>query len=282
MYKQSLLIIALMAGAPAAAEQTVDETRPMDTGGSIRIQTVEGDIEIRGWDKSEFRLTGELAGDEQRLDIRGDAGDWRIEVEEAQGDWHWPWGRGSGGGTHLQLTVPASALVSARTVSGDLDIGGLDGDWLRVTSVSGDMDIDTAHAEYEIETVSGDATIRGEGGRLDAETVSGDIDARGIVARAVAETVSGDLEIVAEAIDELDLSSVSGDMELTVTPSSDGRLQLESHSGTMDLVLPADTRFRLDFDSFSGDLENEFGGDTDGPLRIEAETFSGTVRIRKQ
>jgi len=282
MYKQSLLIAALMAGVPAAAEQPVDETRPMEIGGSISIQTVAGDIDIRAWDKPEFRLTGELAGDEQHLDIRGDAGNWRIEVEEARGDWRWPWGRGAGGGTYLELSVPASALVSARTVSGELDISGLSGDWLRVTSVSGNMAIETANAEYEIETVSGDTTIRGDGGRLDAETVSGDIDARGITGHAIAETVSGDFNLLATAVNELDMSSVSGDMELAVTPSPDARLQLESHSGTIDLILPADTRFRLDFDSFSGDLENEFGQDNDGALRIEAETFSGTVRIRKQ
>lgn len=122
--------------------------------------------------------------------------------------------------------------------------------------------------ELDISCVSADVTVR------DGNFYSVDFD-----------TVSGDLRYTGR-LDTLDCESVSGNCiaVLTQTPSE---LSLDSVSGNLDVTLPEDTGYTATIDSLSGKLSSEFltawGDHTygDGRCRIDADTLSGDLRIRK-
>ncbi len=285
MYNKYVLTAAmaglLIATVPAAAGPNVDESRAMDADGQISLGMVEGDLEVIGWDSDSFELTGELGSDKHELVVTGEQDDWEIEIRMEK-NWGWSWSSKNSGDTDLTLKVPHSASVELSVVSADIDVENLDGDYLDIESVSGDLNIEVESSRIELESVSGDVEIRASNSSLELETVSGDVYASGITSHAAIESVSGDLRVDADNLESLYASSVSGDVTIDASLTSNARVELETHSGEIDLLLPANTRFDLDSDTFSGDVDNEFGSDSSSNISIDAETFSGNITIKRK
>jgi len=277
----ALLLMISLTVTPAIAGPSVDESRSMDADGEISLNMVEGELQVSGWDRDSFEVTGELGSDEHELVISGDEDDWAIEVR-LEKRWGKRWSFKNKDETDLVLHVPHAAAVNLSAVSADMIVTGLDGDALSIESVSGDLDIEVAADHIDLETVSGDVDINGSNTSVEMETVSGDIVAKGISGEAEAESVSGDIRISASDLENLYAGTVSGDVKINTSLSSNARVELETHSGEIDLFLPANTRFDFDSDTFSGDVSNEFGSDSNSDIDIEAETFSGNIRIKKQ
>jgi DUF4097 and DUF4098 domain-containing protein YvlB len=151
----------------------------------------------------------------------------------------------SGDVTAVAVTGP----VEVQTASGDVFVGQAEAD-VRINSASGDVQVAHARGEVRASTVSGDLAIGDCGGPLVAQTTSGDID--------VKELSAGRAE----------LSSLSGDVEVRVTPGIGVYLELASTSGTV-----------------RSDLDEDFGDDAGAPpqaaLEIKCRTLSGDIRIAK-
>jgi len=53
-------VVMMLVSASALAGQSVDKSWDLDADATISIENVAGNIEIRGWDRNEAQLTGEL------------------------------------------------------------------------------------------------------------------------------------------------------------------------------------------------------------------------------
>ncbi len=112
------------------------------------------------------------------------------------GDRNWDRGR-----IDLEVAVPANVVVSAGSVSGDIDITGAHGD-IDVNSVSGDVHMSHLHANgISARSVSGDVQVGvdelSEHGDLEFTTVSGDVTLdlpKALNADLSMTTVSGDID----------------------------------------------------------------------------------------
>lgn len=148
-------------------------------------------------------------------------------------------------------------------------------DWIadevEISAVSADITVDLPEVrETEIESVSGDISVRYEtSGEISLTTVSGQSSFEGICK-------------------ELECSSVSGECNVKLL-SSAKEIRMESISGGLEIVLDGQSGFTAHIDSVSGHISSDFPtsitGQThtygDGSIRIEAETVSGGIRIRK-
>jgi len=139
----------------------------------------------------------------------------------------------------LQVAVPPSLMVSASSVSGDVDVRGAQGD-VRANSVSGDVHLDGLHAtSVQANTVSGNIVVR-----VDQFTGRGDLSFN---------TVSGDvtLEVPRQFDADLSMSTVSGDInsdfQLLVSGSRVSRRSLDARIGNGGR--------RLDLNTVSGDVK---------------------------
>ena len=181
----------------------------------------------------------------------------------------------SDGSAHLYIKVPEQIReIDLSLTSGDVEIEGLNteylsgktvsGDWeiehssfenLNVSSKSGDIDItDTSSRIMELSTISGDLSIEHTSGNLRASTSSGDIEADNHRGDLVSiETISGDLEANLTA-SEIELLSVSGDIEL----ASDGRIAAISANTTSGDIFAEieDTDYTAQVSSLSGSVTN--------------------------
>lgn len=247
--------------------------------GYLQVNTSSGDLDVRGVDGETVRITTQDPDDAYVLDqYVVEAGDGSLHVRSPRGGLievnigSFKWGRriGSGGGTDLVIEVPHGARVEFGTVSGDLNVSGLDGQQ-RYKTISGDVELDDVEGAVDFDGTSGDVRLMASGTvSLELRTVSGDIAARaGVVERLALQTMSGDMRIegALAAGHEHSIETVSGDTRiitssgLTIearTVSGDIRSDVPhrtgGESGRRSIIL-GDGRARLGFRSLSGDLQ---------------------------
>ena len=199
--------------------------------------------------------------------------------------------------TTLELHVPKAASLDIDVVSAPLVIDGMDGGNIEVNAVSGKARINARTPSLKVDSVSGGIELAGHAGQADLQTVSGDILAPVLGDEVKLQTISGRIQADGGPWKKLTLSTVSGNVQLTGALATDGNIGIDSMSGDVQLQLPASTSGNLHASSFSGNLRSDFGtpkepehgpGSSldvrlgDGRGKINVETFSGDLRVRKQ
>jgi hypothetical protein len=291
--------VGLLLAAPAFAATPINETRPLDANGQVHIENVKGRIVVRTWAQPQVRITGSLGKGVEKLDISGDAHSLDIEVKYPNGRGWNLWGHDDSRSepTILEVSIPQHASLDIESVSADVDVQQMAGRKLAVSSVSGAVVVTASSpGEASFENVSGDTTLRITTRSAKAESVSGDVKLQGGLNGEVSlESVSGNLDLTAQALDSLKVSTVSGDVNLRAALRPAGVIKAETLSGELLLSLPASTSAKLHAESFSGDIESAAGkvdSEEHGPGKsldavlgngqgqINLESFSGDLRLQ--
>ena len=282
-----LIVLLTLAPLSALAGQMVDERWDIDANATISIENIAGEIVVRGWDKNEAHLTGELGKSVEELEI--DASNSSLQIEVINRNVR------NIDSTDLKLMVPRGASVDISAVSADVDVSGLDNEKLTASSVSGDVEVNASSKRVSIESVSGDVEFEGQTQRISAESVSGDIDLSGIAGDIEATTVSGDMELQADAIENAKLETVSGDITVKGEISNNGKLTAESMSGDVVIIMPASQTGLFKAQSFSGRIYTDFGSvshakhgpgshlkyvEGSGGAEVRVESFSGNIKLK--
>jgi DUF4097 and DUF4098 domain-containing protein YvlB len=303
------------AAARQGPEQTdrFSETYRVGRDSSLDLQNLAGDIHITGGTGSEIKVEAikrvrsrDEADGRRRLDalrIEATQVGNRVEIRTVHPRMN---GRGSES-VEYTVSVPSSAAVSVRTVSGDVVIGSVNGE-VRAEAVSGNVRVSATPNLALAKTVSGDVTARDIGGSavLALGSVSGTINVSALKARALeAGTVSGDVLLSNVQADRVTGKSVSGSIELDAALARGGRYAFNSHSGDIRIHLDGGTGFELDANTFSGSIRSDFpitlrssgrsdrnshgrgtrairGSYGDGSAIIEVRSFSGSVVITRR
>jgi DUF4097 and DUF4098 domain-containing protein YvlB len=311
---RSLLAVALLVplplafAAPPPAEETIaadassaktlDRTFSFAADGNIEIENVRGSVTITGGNQDQVNLSGSV-GAGSKLSIEGSAQHLQLHVESEKAGIFG--GHGPNSDTNLVLTVPHGVAVKLDVVSADSKVGGIDGKSLEIDSVSGNIVLNSAARNIDVDNVSGNVSLESMQGaaveHAHLQTVSGDIKATGLGGRVKLETVSGRIGFTAPEVNEFNAESVSGSIEATTGLAKSGRLHMETMSGDLHAHLPANVSARIHAESFSGGIKSDFGsvvkaefgpgssldariGDSDA--RVEAQSFSGNIELRKQ
>ena len=173
-------------------------------------------------------------------------------------------------GTSLEAAVASLSMVArvdlgrvvVRTASGDLDFGQVDA--IEIKSASGDVRVDSCRGRCEITTASGDVRVQRVVGELGVSSASGDIGVERAEGRVEAKTASGDIRI----------GRISG-----------ASVEVTSMSGDVDLGMPEGTRVEAEIDSLSGDVvlppRRPPGGQAERSIKLRAKTVSGDVLVRR-
>jgi DUF4097 and DUF4098 domain-containing protein YvlB len=242
-------------------------------------------------------LEGSL-GSDSKLDIGGDASHLTLKITGEKGNW--THGNGPDTDSDIVLRVPRAAALAVKVVSADANVSGVGGKTLEVASVSGGISVNSGAPDVDVNSVSGDVTFDHAGPemtRAHLQTVSGDIKAKGLSGRLKVETVSGDMVVAAGAVQDLEAGTVSGDATLSFAPTGHANVKLESMSGDLRVHLPASVSAHIEATTFSGGIDTDFGkvhtqemgpgSNLDaqagaGDARINAQSFSGNIELRKQ
>ena len=271
-YTRTLLFAALLSlglavvAEPISAQPTRTITRSfsLDRDGHVELEAFSGSIEVTGGDQGGVEVEARIEGNDEELvnatALRFDASDRGLsievdydEVEDRQqflglfniGDVDRP-------DVDVAISMPQSASFMVDTFSSDVEVEGL-------------------RAGATLDAFSSSVALRDVEGTVDIETFSGAVESDGLRGSVRLETFSGDVQLRNAAL--------MGDSHF------------ETFSGDVELFLPPDASFEVvgEEDLF-GDLASEFAlraeegrriAGNGGP-RIEVETFSGDLRLRKQ
>ena len=169
--------------------------------------------------------------------------------------------------------------VNLRTDDGNITVqraGSPGGGFVEATAGSGNVDLSNIKGDVHVVAISSGITV---------QCVKGDVAARVSSGYIAASNIDGDVE--------LDVSS--GNPSFTGPIHPERRYRLKTLSGHVSMDIPDNVGFNAVLSSYSGQLQTDFqfpntsprnkqriiGRYGDGSARIELDSFSGTVQLRK-
>ncbi len=254
------------------SQATAGRELPMGPHDEVEILLSSSNVMLRGVDRDVFRVRS-LEGDDVADDFEIERLPGKVRLRDIATGFkvgsirirtnHPP---------DLEIEVPRAAVVSFRTLSGDIEAKGTAG-------------------ESRWATASGDIRVQVDGGPVAVESMSGDVE---VVATAPIElrarSVSGDLAVRGSRFDALAASSTSGDIRVDAALGAGRDHVISSVSGDVDLT--TSSAVRVNTQSVTGDVhatgtrfaEGGRGRRTlvvgAGTVGVSVRTTSGDIRLR--
>jgi DUF4097 and DUF4098 domain-containing protein YvlB len=289
--RAALLVLCALPLAVAANEGSVERKVAASPNGDVIISNVAGTIDVRGWDRNEVQVTGTLGRSVERIDVESSDGRTVVKVVLPRGNAH-------DGDADIEVSVPKGSSVEVSAVSADVSSRGVLGTQ-RLKSVSGEVTADIVGSESEVSSVSGDVTVRGGGKpiRLRVTSVSGSLDITNTAGKLDVVTVSGDARVQMGETSEVRGRTTSGNLEISGQLARDGRVDVEGVSGDITLRVSAPGGLSTEIETFSGDIEGCTAADkvervskygpgerlnirtVEAGARVRAKTLSGDIDI---
>jgi hypothetical protein len=237
-------LLLLFAGSAWGLSKTIEETLPLDSGGQLSLENINGNVSITGWDGSEVKLKAEVRARTQegldRIRVEIDAASDRIHIESVYENTN-GWGRDDGGEVEYTLEVPRNTRLD------------------------------------EIELVNGNLALQGVSGDVRIELVNGKAEVSGLAGNAELSTVNGNLVVAFDELggaQEISLESVNGSIELSIPSYADASIEASTVHGRIsnDLGLEVE-KGRWVGSSLEGDVGR-------GGARVSLENVNGKISIR--
>lgn len=290
---RSVLVLCASCAVPltaSAGEDSIDRKLSVQPGGEVVISNVSGSVDVRGWDRSEVQVTGSLGSNVERVEFENQGARTVIKVILPRGSNH-------DGSADLEIHVPKQSTVEVSAVSADVSSRGVLGTQ-RLKSVSGEITAEVTGDDSELRSVSGDLTVRGSGKpqRLRVSSVSGSLDLTNAAGKLDLVTVSGDARVQMSETSEVRGRTTSGNLDIKATLTRDARVEAEAVSGDITLSLSSTGGLSAEIESFSGDIHGCLATTVEraskyGPgsrlniraveegARVRAKTLSGDIEI---
>lgn len=261
-------MLALILALALQDDLVKESDHELDAGAAVVVRTVVGKVRLVGTDaKTAHVRTVRRGRDRERVEMVVEADKGRLSVEA-----RFP---RDGGGVEIDIEIDIQVPRSAKT--------------LEAKNVSGSLEVKDAKGDATLTTVSGPIRVDGLSGNLSAVSISGEVRLSRLAAdKATVSLTSGRLEGALEGR-EIDLTSVSGDLSLDVTPRGEGwSVKSSSVSGDQKLRFAPAAGAKVDLKTLSGGLESDIElkdlkaggrGDVDRRLRGVFGDGAGTVRV---
>ncbi len=284
------LLLALGFTVPVLAQQVVDTRRAAAPDGRVEIENLAGSIRVIGWDREEVQVKGTLGAGAEGLDFSGNRNRTHVEVDASN-----PHGVNS----DLEIHVPAGSRVSISSFSAGITASDVTGT-IQAESVDGSISVTGAPKEVELETVSGRITVTGVTTRTKADAVNGGVTLTNVRGEIEATSINGRVRATGCVLSRGHFETVSGGLEIEgELAGKGGNVDLESVSGNIELTLPASAAADFSVSTFSGSIHNELGPEGKrtsrytseqdlqfstggGGTAISIKTLSGAIALHKK
>jgi len=254
--RSSMLVVfsSLLIGTLAFAETRKEpaQTFPLQAGGYLSLENVNGDVTIEGWKKNEVSISAVKNGKSKDLDRIKIV----VEVDKYEGkDW-----------IHIETEYVESrdGFLSFLKSAGSIDY---------TIKAPSDAILE------DIELVNGNLKVAGITGYLSLGTVNGSITATGMAGNAWVETVNGNLDLSFDKMSDgqtVDLESVNGAIMLRIPAKTNAQVDAETLNGNIS------SEFGLTVERGEWVGRSMEGLVGSGGARITIETVNGSIDIKKR
>ena len=264
---------------------------PLSAGGSLRLETFNGSVEISGWDKNTIDIDGtkyantEYRLKEMKLDIVPSAG--AISIRTLP-----PLDHRGNAGARFTIHVPRhTELSSISSSNGALRIESIEGmahlhtsnGSIRVTGLVGALDAQSSNGSLEIADVTGDTTLHTSNSSIHADVRKG---------RFGASTSNGSITVRLTEPDSnpVHLDSSNGHIELTMDAVRE--VKASTSNSSITVRMPAGAGATLDAHTSNSSITCDFDVSTHefskhrlagtigkgGPV-LDLGTSNGSIKI---
>lgn len=221
-------------------------TAAFKSGGEVTLENVNGEVEIRTWDKNEILIEGEKSAktDEElklielTVDLTDSRAAIKVRLPKRSGGFF------SGNGSiraavRFKLMVPATAVLS------------------------------------KISVVNSSVSIDGVRGSVNASSVNGGIRATKLGGPAQLETVNGSIKVAFDQVaagQSLSFHTVNGGVVVSLPKDAGIQLRTSTVNGRVNCEFPIELGSTKRGKNISGKIG-------DGRAELKAETVNGSIRI---
>ncbi len=251
-----LSVIALQVSA-----QQVNQRIDASGATSITIENQQGEVVVTSWQQEVVELEGQISDEAKRFIFERQGNQIVVKVIMPNHN-HW-------NNTHnstLTLKVPHNLRLSFNGISSDISISDMEKS-SAIKTVSGNINVNNLAELVDLSSVSGDIKSRGLSGKISISSVSGDIDDRASQGRINLSVISGHLVSHSQA-EEVSVNSVSGEVSLTLAKVNE--LSITTVSGDADARLSLNDNGLLKVDSVSGDISIQFDNNVQASFKMRA------------
>jgi DUF4097 and DUF4098 domain-containing protein YvlB len=264
----------------------------------IDVESLNGAIEITGWDENKVDISGTKYGSTEQL-----RDSLKVEIHNTPNSLDIRTVRPSSHigslGVHYVLHVPRKALlerittsnarIQVRDVANAAHLKSSNGS-IRAENIAGDVEAHTSNSSIDLDSVRGNAQLKSSNGRIHADNIGGECNA---------ETSNSSIKIRLETAPATPIRLVTsnGSIELTMEKTPKNDIRAETRNSSITLHLPASTSARLTADTSNSSISSDFDvraeihdgkknhidgsiGNGSGP-RIELSSSNGHIRVVK-
>jgi DUF4097 and DUF4098 domain-containing protein YvlB len=249
--------------------------------GTFSLENVSGDVSITGRSGNDVRIDAvKRVRHPNPTEARAILQALTVDVAERGGNvdvrTQYPFRRNWSGSVDYTVTVPQSANVTLKSMSGTLKVTNVNGE-LRAESFSGEIVMSGVRKIRLAKTMSGDVQIAdSEGDDLTASSYSGNVVMRNVKSRIVGlNSISGDVRLTDVETDTANLRTMSGNLQYLGRFSRNGRYEFQTHSGSVRITPVGAPNFTLAATTFSGHVRSDY------PLTIQGDALGNGLAPRR-
>ena len=249
-HSTGIAIAALLAWAPAQAQQNVLKGHAVSPTVSIKLFATVGSIRVVGWERDSVELSGVVPSG---TDVQMSAGSpaerskgMKMFVETANEQ--------AGRVGKLVLRVPRGARVWLKTGSADMDVTGVTGG-LDLNVVGGSITVHGNPRELRAESMDGSVIVDGTPDWVRVKTATGDITLNG-GQDVGASTISGTIRSSGAEVERVKLETTTGAISFANALSHHASVELETHSGPIDVLFGSSADVEVDAATITGAIVN--------------------------
>jgi len=266
-------------------------------GGKLSLETLNGTVEVTGWDQNKVEITGSKYASSEgllsaiKIDVVSTPDAVRIRTIP-------PSGHRGGMGARYTLHVPRQTEIE-RIVSsnGKIQIDDVESaarlktsnGSVRVNRTKGNLEVETSNASVELNGHSGSAVVHTSNGSVRAEQVKGYFEATtsnaSINARVTdpepgrpikLESSNGSITVAFDSLRNNDIRATTSNSSITLRLPSATGAQLRAKTSNSSITTEFDVNMRGALSKNS--MEGTIGS---GGPNIELATSNGSIRIQK-
>ena len=274
----------LMAVASALtigfAQQQIDTTFAVRSGGRLELESQHGSVEVTTWDREAVRVRSRnLVSSRVRIRNRQDV----VDVEADP--------RGRAESIAFEITVPRNFHVSLEGVNLAVSVIGVRGN-VAVETMQGAVSLRGVTGNVEIEAVNGEVAIDNTTGDIEVDATNQNVRLTNVRGNIEVETSNGSITMLNAESSVVQVSTVNGVIHYDGTIRDGGRYYLGTHNGSITMSFPQQANATVAVSTTNGQVQSTFGIPLTstrgrrfnftlggGSARVQLESYNGSVRL---
>lgn len=284
----------VLAAVSYGADRRFEKKFSVSPGGTLRLSTDVGSVNLTGGSNNEVSVVAELQGSERDVndfEITAEQTGSGVDVKGRSKHGHGWFGFGGNNvDVRYTISVPHDYNLDMNTSGGNVSIsavkgtvrGGTSGGNIEIMKVEGPVNMHTSGGnvraeqvtgKLDMETSGGEIHVAGVAGDVDVSTSGGNIQLSDVDGRVRAETSGGDVRVRLKNTNKgVYVETSGGNIEVAMAKNSSANIDASTSGGDVTCDLPITMSGKIDESRIKGAING-------GGAAVHARTSGGDIRI---